>query len=76
MNPRTRKKIYEPFFSTKGAQGSGLGLWLVSNIVDKHRGSIHVRSKSDSDATGTVFTLIFPGSGAEGKTAGFSEATA
>ena len=68
MNPRTRKKIYEPFFSTKGAQGSGLGLWLVANIVDKHQGSIHVRSTSDSEATGTVFTLIFPDSGAEGKT--------
>jgi PAS domain S-box-containing protein len=71
MNLETRKQIYQAFFTTKGAQGSGLGLWVTSNIVKKHRGLIHVRSKSASTTGGTVFSLIFPYRGAQGKVAGY-----
>jgi hypothetical protein len=41
--------------------------------VHKHQGCIHVRSKRISGAGGTVFTLVFPYAGAEGKNAGFQE---
>lgn len=44
MDRRTMKRIFEPFFSTKGATGTGLGLWVSSEILSKHQGSIHVRS--------------------------------
>jgi PAS domain S-box-containing protein len=71
MSVETRKHIYEAFFTTKGAQGSGLGLWVTSNIVKKHGGCIHVRSRSASTRRGTVFGLIFPYRGAQGKAAGY-----
>ncbi len=71
MSLETRKQIYQAFFTTKGAQGSGLGLWVTSNIVKKHRGCIHVRSKRASTGSGTVFSLIFPYRGAQGKVAGY-----
>ena len=71
MSPETRKHIYQAFFTTKGAQGSGLGLWVTSNIVKKHQGCIHVRSKRASASGGTVFSLVFPHRGAQGKAAGY-----
>ena len=70
MSEETRKHIFKAFYTTKGADGSGLGLWVTANIVRKHEGSIHVRSSH----MGTVFTLVFPYRGAEGKTAGFQDA--
>jgi PAS domain S-box-containing protein len=76
MSPRTRRKIYQAFFTTKGASGSGIGLWVTANIVNKHQGSIHVRSSSVSGASGTVFTLIFPHGGVAGKPEGFSDLNA
>jgi PAS domain S-box-containing protein len=71
MSLETRKHIYQAFYTTKGAHGSGLGLWVTSNIVKKHRGLIHVRSKCASTTGGTVFSLIFPYRGAQGKLAGY-----
>jgi PAS domain S-box-containing protein len=71
MSLETRKHIYQAFYTTKGAHGSGLGLWVTSNIVKKHRGLIHVRSKCASTTCGTVFSLIFPYRGAQGKVAGY-----
>ena len=70
MSIETHKRMYEAFYTTKGPAGSGLGLWVTANIVRKHRGYIHVRSKRSK---GTVFTLIFPYAGAAGKNAGFQE---
>jgi PAS domain S-box-containing protein len=73
MSLETRKRLYEAFYTTKGPGGSGLGLWVTANIVRKHQGCIHVRSKSVAQSGGTVFTLVFPYAGAAGKTAGFQE---
>jgi PAS domain S-box-containing protein len=71
MSPDIRRRIYQAFFTTKGPEGSGVGLWVTANIVDKHQGSMHVRSRRGSGATGTVFTLILPEGGVGGKAAGF-----
>src|SRR6202021_551492 len=68
MSIETRKHIYDAFFSTKGSAGSGLGLWVTANIVKKHRGCIHVRSKFEARSGGTVFLLIFPYAAAPAKT--------
>jgi two-component system, sporulation sensor kinase C len=73
MSPETRRRMYDAFYTTKGSGGSGLGLWVTANIVRKHQGSIHVRSKRMARSGGTVFTLIFPYAGAAGKAAGFHE---
>jgi signal transduction histidine kinase len=67
MSRETRRRIYDPFFTTKGTEGTGLGLWVTATILAKHRGSMHLRSKTTPGASGTVFTLIFPKIGAQTK---------
>jgi signal transduction histidine kinase len=60
MSPETLRHIYDPFFTAKGAFGTGLGLWVSAGILAKHEGSIHVRSCVNPQSSGTVFTMIFP----------------
>lgn len=55
-----RTRIFEPFFTTKTDVGTGLGLWVTREIVQRHRGSIDVHSKPDPGAHGAVFTILFP----------------
>jgi PAS domain S-box-containing protein len=56
ITPADKRKIFEPFYTTKKETGTGLGLWLSRDIVQKHSGSISVRSKSN----GTVFSVFVP----------------
>lgn len=51
------KRIFEPFFTTKQAIGTGLGLWVVSELVKKHEGRLRLRSRLGK---GTVLTLWLP----------------
>jgi signal transduction histidine kinase len=60
MSPQTQDKIFNPFFTTKGVTGTGLGLWVSREIVLRHRGSLCVRSSQSTDHHGTVFTLFLP----------------
>ncbi len=55
-----RKKIFEPFISTKADTGTGLGLWVSEGIVKKHRGRISLYSDTSAVNHGTVFSLFFP----------------
>ena len=57
MPEAVRQRIFEPFFSTKGEGGSGLGLSMAYSIVHRHGGDIHVDSVV---GVGTTFTLVFP----------------
>jgi signal transduction histidine kinase len=52
-----RASMFEPFVSTKGEKGTGLGLWIVKGIVENHVGRIQVRS---TVGKGTIFKLAFP----------------
>jgi two-component system, NtrC family, sensor kinase len=52
-----RSRMFEPMFTTKGEQGTGLGLWVSRKIVERHGGVIRVRSKVGS---GTVFQVFIP----------------
>ena len=55
--PEVSKTMFEPFVSTKGEKGTGLGLWIVKGIVESHGGRIQVRS---SPGKGTIFRIVFP----------------
>ncbi|HZL28294.1 MAG TPA: HAMP domain-containing sensor histidine kinase [Acidobacteriaceae bacterium] len=56
----TLPHIFEPFFTTKGAVGNGLGLWVSRQIVDKHGGSLRVRSCTQGIHRGTTFSVVLP----------------
>ncbi|MGA7294574.1 MAG: ATP-binding protein [Terriglobales bacterium] len=59
--PRNQlRRIFEPFFTTKKDSGTGLGLWVSRGIVQRHGGSIRVRSRADGRPTGTVFSIFLP----------------
>lgn len=60
MKPSVRERIFEPFFTTKEKTGTGLGLWVSTEIVAKHKGFMRVRSRWCGEKTGTVFELFFP----------------
>jgi two-component system NtrC family sensor kinase len=51
------QKIFDPFYSTKGQKGTGLGLAVVWGILDNHDGSINVESEI---GLGTTFTILLP----------------
>jgi signal transduction histidine kinase len=55
-----RRTLFDPFVSTKGDRGTGLGLWVSSQIVGRHGGSIQVKSRAQSDITGSVFSIFLP----------------
>src|SRR5579884_4315872 len=52
-----QKSIFEPFVTTKGEKGTGLGLWIVRGIIGNHGGKISVRSKVGK---GTIFKIELP----------------
>jgi len=56
MYERTRLKIFDKFFSTKGSEGTGLGLAVVNKIIKEHKGKIEVDSMP---SIGTCFRILF-----------------
>ena len=57
MDEETRRRCLEPFFSTKGHRGTGLGLSMVYNVVHRHEGEIEIESELTK---GTTIRLTFP----------------
>jgi PAS domain S-box-containing protein len=58
--PDTLRNIYKAFYTTKGISGTGLGLWISSEIVERHHGRLLVRSSTRQGRHGTVFALYLP----------------
>ncbi len=59
MSADTLAHMFEPFFSTKGIGGTGLGLWITQELLEKNLGTIRVRSSERPGKSGTVFCLLF-----------------
>jgi len=57
MDEETKRRCLEPFFTTKGEKGSGLGLMMVYGMMQRHEGQIEVESELGK---GTTFRLLFP----------------
>ncbi len=53
-------RIFEPFFITKSDVGTGLGLWVSKQIVEKNGGRIGFRAKCDYGDSGTCFFVVMP----------------
>jgi PAS domain S-box-containing protein len=62
MERAVRDRVFEAFFTTKEVTGTGLGLWVSHEIILKHRGLVHVRSRmaQEERASGTVFQIFIP----------------
>lgn len=60
MSKETLRHLYQPFYTTKGINGTGLGLWVNHEIVQRHNGRLSVRSTDKPDHLGTVFSLFLP----------------
>lgn len=57
MDEATRQRCLEPFFSTKGQRGTGLGLAMVYGIMERHEGTIEIDSHP---GRGSTFRLVLP----------------
>ncbi|MEY2564072.1 MAG: hypothetical protein QOH88_2265 [Verrucomicrobiota bacterium] len=57
MTESVRQRCLEPFFSTKGERGTGLGLSMVYGIVERHRGKLEIESAAGN---GTTFIIRLP----------------
>jgi len=58
MTPETLASIFDPFFSTKGTDGTGLGLSVSYGIIKNHQGHLNVQSEVGK---GTTFDILLPG---------------
>jgi PAS domain S-box-containing protein len=63
ISPEHLGNIFEPFFTTKKDTGTGLGLWVSRELVEKHGGSLRVRSRVADPLCGTVFSMFLPEQG-------------
>jgi len=55
-----REKIFQPFYSTKADTGTGLGLWVSKEIVERHGGEIRFVSNVGTQKHGTCFSVFLP----------------
>ena len=55
-----RRRLGEPFFTTKGQGGTGLGLWVTNSILKRYGGNMQLRSSISPVRHGTVFSLFLP----------------
>ncbi|MEO8735912.1 MAG: PAS domain-containing protein [Edaphobacter sp.] len=60
MSAEVRARLFEPFYTTKDLNGTGLGLWISSGIVKRHQGRLTFRSSQHPVHHGTIFSLFLP----------------
>jgi signal transduction histidine kinase len=60
MDRETLRRIFEPFFTTKMETGTGLGMWVVAQLLERQQGHIRVWSTRRAGAAGTAFSVFLP----------------
>ena len=70
MDAKVRSRLFQSFFSTKGDQGTGIGLMMTRQIIEKHGGTIDVRSQKGQ---GTEFVVRLPAHEAPGEDASLEQ---
>ena len=53
-------RVFEPFFSTKGQRGTGIGLWVARQLLEKRGGSISLQSETKFPENGTTVSVFIP----------------
>jgi signal transduction histidine kinase len=56
-----RPRLFAQFFTTKGSRGTGLGLWLTRDIIQRNHGMLRFRSRT-TQPSGTAFSIYLPSS--------------
>jgi PAS domain S-box-containing protein len=54
------EKVFEPFFTTKGNLGTGIGLWVAKQLVEKRGGQISIASTTEAGNSGSTVTIFIP----------------
>jgi PAS domain S-box-containing protein len=60
MSKKTMRHIFEPFFTTKAETGTGLGMWIVSQLLERQQGHIRGWSRQGAGRSGTAFSIFLP----------------
>jgi two-component system CheB/CheR fusion protein len=60
MDAATMRRIFEPFFTTKAETGTGLGMWVVAQLVDRHHGQVSIRSTQREQRNSTIISVFLP----------------
>jgi PAS domain S-box-containing protein len=76
MDRATLRRLSEPFFTTKGDNGTGLGLWVSRDILKRHNARLNVWSCQTPGRSGSIFTLWFPYSSTPPRPADLAETLA
>ena len=53
-------RVFEPFFTTKGERGTGIGLWVAKQLVERRHGKIAMTSRTQPGDSGTTTSLFIP----------------
>jgi PAS domain S-box-containing protein len=60
ISPEHRLQLFQAFYTTKGEQGTGIGLWVSKAIIKNHGGTLALRSSVQSGKSGTCFSVCLP----------------
>ncbi len=60
MLPNVAGQAFDAFFTTKGMLGTGLGLWICREIIQRHNGRIQLRTSQRPGHAGTTFNVFLP----------------
>ena len=60
ISPENLDRVFEPFFTTKTHHGTGIGLWVARQLLEKRGGSINLQSNTEFPLNGTTVSVFLP----------------